>query len=340
MFKQKGAITTMVIVLIILVLLFPFNALALNQEEAAWKSEEMARKYAAGDQEGAYQIFLELENMGILGFGDFFIPKTNAQIQSFKASLRSQNISKSDEEIKKYSLEMERLNKKMFQRYMQQDGPGAIAAAQEMNALSKKFLQTTSAPLSPSDNSSSPTVPGSLPSAEGPVLKPADPVNEEQIEKWEKMLEDALKETNYLKTTQNILNYTKTGIKISGKLAKVPLLGMVFDGVNIPFDSLENYQMGDNVFKAFAKSLSFNTFHALTNLFVGTPVTIRKWVDEITGIPLKDRHIIQDYRYTIKSGFNEIWDSGYGGVLGEGVGKEELERRRALGYYGNAYMNP
>lgn len=182
MFKQNRAIRTMVIVLVILALLFPFDAFAVNQEEAAWKSEEMARKYAAGDQEGAYQIFLELENMGVVGFGDFFIPKTDAQIQTFKASLRSQNISKSEEEIKNYSLEMEKLNKKMFQRYMQQDSQGVIQAAQEMNALSKRFLQTTFTPLPkdvlPPDSSSSPaSIPGSLPTVEdkGPVFTAAGP---------------------------------------------------------------------------------------------------------------------------------------------------------------------
>lgn len=338
-----------VALLIIVALLLPLQTYALSQEEAAWKNEEMIKKFAAGDQEGAYQIFLELESSGIAGFKGFFIPQTDAEIATFQAGLKKQNISKNVDEIQSYAQGMDKLNRKMFRSYMQQDAQGVLQAAQEINALSVRFLQADSTQLpkdvAPAEGSASPALPGSLPTEkeEGPVFTAAPPATEEEIERWEKLLEDSLAETNYLETTRKILNYTKTGVKLSGKLAKVPLIGMLFDAVNIPFDSLENYQMGDNVFKAFGKSLSANTLHAVTNLVIGTPAFLRKLVDDLLDTPVEERPGVQDYRYFVKSVNNIFWDNGFSWTLGEGIGGldiEELDRRHKLGHYGNRYMDP
>lgn len=308
-----------------------------TQKKALSKNEEMLRKYAAGDQEGAYQIFLELESTAIPGFEGFFIPRTDAQVANFQAALAKQNIKKSAAEIRSHAQEMDKLNRKLFRFYMQQDAQGVAQAAREINDLNVKFLKNvlTSQPGK--------VAPVPAKKEESPVIRSAPSATDSEIERWEKMLEDASAESDYLETSRKILNYIKTGAKLSGKLARVPLIGMIFDGINIPFDSLENYQMGDNIFKAFAKSLSTNTIHAVTNLILGTPVFLRNVVDEITGLPVEERPGVQDFRFFIKSINNVFWDNGFSFTEGKGyggVGIEELYRRYQLGHYGNRYMDP
>jgi hypothetical protein len=329
------------IALLILVLLIPVPSLALNPEEVSYKNETMIKKYTAGDREGAYRIFLELEALGIVGFKDFFIPQTDAEINSFQAALRNQNIHKSTDEIKSYSKEMDGLNRNMFDRYMQQDAQGVLAAAQEMNALGTRFLQTGSSSqpqdTSPETGSSLPGLSSNVPTQEqdGPVISSAPPATDEEIAQWEKMLEEGLDDSNYLETTQKVLNYTKTGLKLSGKLAKYPLVGMFFDAVNVPFDSLENYRMGDNVFKAFAKSLSGNTLHAVTNLVFGPVVLLRNAADYILDIPEEERIWVTDWRDFTVGVNNILWDNGMNGTFGQGVGREEMNRRTSLRHYPN-----
>lgn len=331
--SKFNILTTKFFILLVLVaLLLPSNIYALSQEEAARKSIEMQQKYTSGDQEGAYQIFLELQSMGAPGIANVFIPITDAQIKNIQADLRSQNINKSYEDIKKFALEMEKQNRRMFLSYMQQDIQGIHRAVEEMNVLSAEFIKVS--PIAPPKDFVLPTNPSY------PIITPSTQVSEDQIQKWEKMLDDALSETKYMQTGQKYLNYTRTGLKISGQLAKVPFIGMIFDAINIPFDSLENYQTGDGIFKSFAKSLSNNTLHALTNLVLGPPVLIRKLVDDALDVPLEERGSVQDYRYFVKSVNNGLWDNGFNGIFGDGLDKEELTRRNNLGHYGNAQMAP